>query len=166
MRDRIAVIARHDWAGFKRLPEFLDSVIAPPMGAWVAVGSPVLDGVTSLAPAYADLLDATRTALDIGIRGWLTDPGALAVERLLLASRELGDAAVARELGPLLADERLGTELVETLQVYFDSRREHARDRPPAPPREPRRSPTGSRRSRRCSAARSTTTAGAASRSR
>ncbi len=85
------------------------------------MGSPVLDGVTSLAPAYADLLDATRTALDIGIRGWLTDPGALAVERLLLASRELGDAVVARELGPLLADERLGTELVETLQVYFDS---------------------------------------------
>jgi DNA-binding PucR family transcriptional regulator len=121
LRGQIAVIVRHDWAGFTKLPSILDSVLGPPDGAWVATGSPPLEGVTSLAAAYADLLDATRTALGIGIRGWLADPGSLAVERLLLASRELGDAAVARELGLLLADERLGTELVETLQVYFDA---------------------------------------------
>jgi DNA-binding PucR family transcriptional regulator len=77
--------------------------------------------VAQLARVLADLVDATRTADLIGRRGWVPDPGSLAVERLLLESRELGDAAVEHELGALLADERLGSELVETLQVYFDS---------------------------------------------
>ena len=134
MRGRIVVLASADWAGFGRIAAVLDEVLggpgasgpaqrlaARPESAWVAVGSPAADGVTSLAPMLADLVDATRTADLIGRRGWVPDPGNLAVERLLLESRDLGEAAIEHELGPLLADERLGSELVETLQVYFDS---------------------------------------------
>ena len=42
-------------------------------------------------------------------------------ERLLLADPDLADATVRRELGPVLADERLGAKLMETLQAYFDA---------------------------------------------
>ena len=140
MHGRIAVLARADWAGLARVPAALDSVlaglaasatkatkrgkepaaVAQPQ-AWVAIGSAAVDGVLSLAETYADLVDATRTAQRLGVRGWIPDPGRLAVERLLLADRELADAAVRRELGPLLADERMGPELIETLQAYFDA---------------------------------------------
>jgi DNA-binding PucR family transcriptional regulator len=89
--------------------------------AWVAVGSGAIDGVVELAAAYADLVDATRTAQRLGARGWIPDPQALAVERLLLTDRDLADAAVRRELGPLLADDRMGAELIDTLQAYFDA---------------------------------------------
>jgi hypothetical protein len=89
--------------------------------AWVAVGSPVVEGVEAIGGVLADVIDAVRTAEDVGLRGWIPDPGHLAVERLLLAQRDLGEAAVAHELGPLLADDRLGPELIETLQVYFDA---------------------------------------------
>ena len=94
---------------------------APPSPAWVAVGSLAIDGVGDLAARYADLVDATRTAQRLGLRGWIADPERLAVERLLLADRDLADAAVQRELGPLLADERMGDVLIETLQAYFDA---------------------------------------------
>jgi hypothetical protein len=136
MRGRIVVLARADRAhkaGLGRLAVALDTVLGGPAAAgprgtrkaavssWVAVGSAAVDGVDDLGAVLADLVDATRTAEGIGLHGWIPDPGDLAVERLLLAHRDLGDAAVDRELGPLLADERLGTELVETLQVYFDA---------------------------------------------
>ena len=87
----------------------------------MAVGSRAIDGVGSLAATYADLVDATRTAQRLGLRGWIPDPEQLALERLLLADRHLADATVRRELGPVLADERFGEELIETLQAYFDA---------------------------------------------
>ena len=87
----------------------------------MAVGSGAIDGVGSLAMTYADLVDATRTAQRLGLRGWIPDPEDLALERLLLADRPLADATVRRELGPVLADERFGEELIETLQAYFDA---------------------------------------------
>jgi hypothetical protein len=149
MRGRIVLLARADWAGFGRISTSLDGALAgaraaaaggvrsatadgtrpattgggrrPRPSAWVAVGSPVVHGADDLAAVLADLVDAVRTAEIVGLRGWIPDPGHLAVERLLLAQRDLGEAAVVHELGPLLADERLGPELVETLQVYFDS---------------------------------------------
>ena len=93
----------------------------PEQAAWVAVGSGPIEGVGSLAATYADLVDATRTAQRLGLRGWIPDPEQLALERLLLADRHLADATVRRELGPLLADERFGAELIETLQAYFDA---------------------------------------------
>jgi hypothetical protein len=142
MRGRIVVLARAERSrvtgqtsklGTGRIAVALNTVLGgptaagsrgaggAPLSAWVAVGSAAIEGVDDLGAALADLVDATRTAEGIGLRGWIADPGDLAVERLLLAHRELGDAAVDRELGTLLADERLGTELVETLQVYFDA---------------------------------------------
>ncbi len=135
MRGRIVILARADHPSPGRITRALDNVLggrsavraagggATETGpsAWVAVGSPVIDAVEQLADTLADLIDATRTAEDVGLRGWVPDPGHLAVERLLLAQRDLGEAAIEHELGPLLADERLGPELVETLQVYFDA---------------------------------------------
>jgi PucR C-terminal helix-turn-helix domain len=146
MRGRIVLLARAEWAGFGRIATSLDGALGgtravtpagaarngspdqpashgrrPRASAWVAVGSPVVHGADGLAATLADLVDAVRTAEVVGLRGWIPDPGHLAVERLLLAERDLGEAAVAHELGPLLADERLGPELIETLQVYFDA---------------------------------------------
>jgi DNA-binding PucR family transcriptional regulator len=89
--------------------------------AWVAVGSRPTRGVGTLAGMYADLVDATRTAQRLGLRGWIPDPEQLALERLLLADPNLAEATVRRELGPLLADDRFGDELIETLQSYFDA---------------------------------------------
>ena len=96
---------------------------AAPQPAWVAVCARGVDGIGSLAVTYGDLVDATRTAQRLGRRGWIADPGALALERLLLADPRLAEAIVRRELGPLLDDERFGEELIETLQAYFDSGR-------------------------------------------
>jgi DNA-binding PucR family transcriptional regulator len=62
-----------------------------------------------------------RTAERLGHRGWLDHPDELAVERLLLIDDALLSVVVERELGPLLADLRMGEELVETLVVYFDA---------------------------------------------
>ena len=136
---RICILARVDWAGLTRVPTVLDNVLGnlaaaalskkAPKGAlaeasqaaWVAVGSRPIEGVGTLAGAYADLVDATRTAQRLGLRGWIPDPEQLALERLLLADPQLADATVRRELGPLLADERFGGELIETLQAYFDA---------------------------------------------
>ena len=134
MRGRIVLLARAEWPGFGRIAAALDTILGGPAAAgpgsgarrdrpsaWVAVGSPVIRGAEGLAATMADVSDAARTAEDVGLRGWVPDPGHLAVERLLLAQRDLGEAAVAHELGPLLSDERLGAELIETLQVYFDA---------------------------------------------
>jgi hypothetical protein len=137
---RIAVLASGDWAGLLRVPSVLENVLgglaaaATPrptarkgakaesrQAAWVAVSSGSIDGIGSLAGTYADLVDATRTAQQLGLRGWIANPEQLALERLLLSNRHLADATVQRELGPLLADERFGAELIETLQAYFDA---------------------------------------------
>ena len=136
---RIAVLAADDWAGLSRVPTVLDSVLGglaaaalsggrARKGALTEAGRLVgrgrvraIDGVGSLAATYADLVDATRTAQRLGLRGWIPDPEQLALERLLLADRHLADATVRRELGPLLADERFGEELIATLQAYFDA---------------------------------------------
>ena len=137
---RVAVLAREDWAGMKRVPTVLDTVLGSlaaaalsrskgrkggltevAQSAWVAVGSRPIEGVGTLAGNYADLVDATRTAQRLGLRGWIPDPEQLALERLLLADPHLAEATVRRELGPLLADERFGGELIETLQAYFDA---------------------------------------------
>ena len=141
LMGRICILARDDWAGLTRVASILDSVLGslaeaarsrkskvrktgPPevgQAAWVAVGSRPIDGVGTLAGTYADLVDATRTAQRLGLRGWIPDPEQLALERLLLADPNLAEATVRRELGPLLADERFGGELIETLQAYFDA---------------------------------------------
>ncbi len=119
LMGRIAVLATANWAGLSRLAMVLDNVVGE--AAWVAVGSRATEGVGSLAATFADLVDATRTAQRLDLRGWIPDPEQLGLERLLLSNRHLGDATVQSELGPLLSDERFGDELIETLQAYFDA---------------------------------------------
>ena len=140
LMGRICILAREEWAGLTRVPDALDTVLGnlaaaarsrsklrkggptdAGQEAWVAVGSRPIDGVGTLGGTYADLVDATRTAHRLGLRGWIPDPEQLALERLLLADPQLAEATVRRELGPLLADERFGGELIETLQAYFDA---------------------------------------------
>jgi DNA-binding PucR family transcriptional regulator len=139
LMGRIAVLAREDWAGLSHVPTVLDTVlggiaaanlsragigsegVAEAGKAWVAVGSQAVADVSSLAGRYADLVAATRTAQGLDLRGWIPDPEQLALERLLLDNPRLADATVRRELGPVLADERFGEELIETLQAYFDA---------------------------------------------
>src|SRR4029079_19231848 len=65
--------------------------------AWVAVGSRPIDGVGPLPGVYAQLVDATRAALRLVLRGGIADPEQLALERLLLADRRLADATIRRE---------------------------------------------------------------------
>jgi DNA-binding PucR family transcriptional regulator len=117
-RGQVVVLTKVSWAGIGRLRD----VVAVEAGAEAtAVLSPPTAGVERLAPAMARLFEALRTALRLGRRGWIEDPDDLAVERLLLADDALLATVVARELGPLLADQRMGEELVGTLQVYFDT---------------------------------------------
>ncbi len=142
-RGRIVVVARGDWPGLPRLHTTLDAVLGdrPPAGAarlairgrddspsvgeaaapWTAVVGPVVTGVEALAPALHALVDTLRTAERLGHRGWLDHPNELAVERLMLNDDELLGVVVHHELGPLLADARMGAELVETLDVYFEA---------------------------------------------
>ena len=88
---------------------------------WTAVVGPVVTGVEALAPALHALIDTLRTAERLGHRGWLDHPNELAVERLMLIDDELLGVVVHHELGPLLADTRMGDELIETLDVYFEA---------------------------------------------
>ena len=67
---------------------------------------------------------------EVGRHGVIDDVAELGVERLLLSDPDLAGTIIDRELGALLRDARMGEELVETLQVYFDAggnRRETAR---------------------------------------
>jgi hypothetical protein len=117
-RGRVVVLARASWPGIARLREGLSDTVGPTA---TAIISPATAGVERLAPSMARLLEALRTALRLDRHGWIDDPDDLAVERLMLADDALLATVVNRELGPLLADPRMGEELVETLQVYFDT---------------------------------------------
>ena len=64
---------------------------------------------------------SVRTAVRIGRRGWIDEPDELALEELVTVDDALLDAAVARELGAILGDARMGFELIETLEAYFES---------------------------------------------
>ena len=96
-----------------------------------------VDGVPALARSMVELQEGLRVATRIGRRGVIDDVAELGVERLLLSDPELVATIIDRELGPLLDDPRMGDELVETLQAYFDvggnrratARRLHLADR-------------------------------------
>ena len=117
MAWRVAVLAICP-VGIARLRDGLTEVAGPDT---TAVLSQPTAGVERLAPAMARLFETLRTAIRLDRRGWIDDPDDLAVERLLLADDALLATVVERELGPLLADPRMGEELVRTLQVYFDT---------------------------------------------
>ena len=121
---------------WQRLQDAIRSVLgrrrAGPAGSdepWTAVAVKA-DGVDRLAAALADLQEGLQVAHDIGRHGVIDDLAELGIERLLLSDPDLDAVIIDRELGKLLADPRMGEELVETLQTYFDcgyNRRETAR---------------------------------------
>ncbi len=117
-RGRVLILARASWPGLGALRDGLGDVAGD---AWTAVVSPSIARVEGLAPTLAKLLETLRTAGRLRRRGWIENPDDLAVERLMLADDELLQTIVDRELGPLLADARMGDELVRTLRIYFDA---------------------------------------------
>ena len=88
------------------------------------------EGVRAWSRTLVELQEGLRVAKAIGRQGMIGDVAELGVERLLLSDPDLAATIMERELGPLLADSRMGEELVETLQVFVDAggnRRETAR---------------------------------------
>ena len=123
----------HEW---QRLKEAIGRVLGMVEPSWTAIAVRV-DGVRGLAGSLLELQEGLRVADGIGRHGPIDDLAELGVERLLLSDPELASAVIDRELGPLLADHRMGDELIETLQVFFDAgengretaRRMHLADR-------------------------------------
>jgi hypothetical protein len=117
-RGLLVVLTRASWPAADRLPRHLDDLLGPD---WVAVaGEPVI-GVEGIAATMGRLTLSIRTALRIGREGWIASPDELALEELVTVDDTLLDAAVTRELGAILADGRMGPDLLETLEVYLDS---------------------------------------------
>jgi PucR C-terminal helix-turn-helix domain len=116
-RGRVVILARATWPGLARLRTGLEAAEFE----WTAVQTSSVKTVESLAPALARLLDTLRTAHRLGRRGWIEHADDLAVERLLLADDSLLATVVEKELGPIIADARMGDELIHTLRAYFDS---------------------------------------------
>jgi hypothetical protein len=118
-RGRVLVFAAGDWAGEGRLREALPKLLGDHC---VAVDSGPIEGVEALADALAQADYSASVAEDLGHVGWVGDPGELALETTFLLDDELVSAAIGQELGPLLADQRMGEELIETLETYLGSR--------------------------------------------
>jgi hypothetical protein len=116
---RILVLARPDWVGIGRLRDGLASVLGV---SWVAVDMERIEGFDALGAAPAQAEYAVAVASGLGRRGWIGDPSTIALETTFLLDPTLVRAAIERELGPLLADERMGDELIETLEVHLASR--------------------------------------------
>ena len=147
-RGSIVAILGPDPRDWTRLQESARVVLSPRARArqhaetpevdqtWTAIAMRV-DGVPALARSMVELQEGLRVATRIGRRGVIDDVAELGVERLLLSDPELVATIIDRELGPLLDDPRMGDELVETLQAYFDvggnrratARRLHLADR-------------------------------------
>ncbi len=117
-RGLVVVLARASWPAADRLPQHLDDLLGPD---WVAVAGEPVVGVEGIAATMGRLTLSLRTALRIGRDGWISGPDELALEELVTVDDALLDAAVARELGAILADGRMGPDLLETLKVYLDS---------------------------------------------
>ena len=132
-RGRIVAILGADDREWTRLQDALQRVLGTGSGgadlAWTAIAVQA-SGVGEIARGLADLQEGLRVATDIDRHGVIDDLAEVAIERLLLSDRDLAATIVDHELGELLADKRMGEELIETLQVYFDAggnRRETAR---------------------------------------
>ena len=128
-RGSIVGILGPDPREWQRLQDAVAKVFGSEAPSWIAIATRV-DGVGALARSLAELQEGLRVADGIDRRGVIDDLSELGIERLLLSDPDLAAAIVDRELGALLAEPRMGEELVETLQVFFDSgenRRETAR---------------------------------------
>ncbi|MET0772578.1 MAG: helix-turn-helix domain-containing protein [Candidatus Limnocylindrales bacterium] len=118
-RGRVLVLARADWIGVGRLRDGLTGILGE---SWVAVDMAQLEGFDALGSAPAEAEFAVAMASGLGRRGWIGEPATIALETTFLLDPALVRSAIEHELGPLLADERMGEELIETLEVYLASR--------------------------------------------
>ncbi len=132
-RGSVVAILGPDPQEFRRLTDVVQDVLgdAGPdeEPSWVAIAM-AADGVRAWSRTLVELQEGLRIAKAIGRHGMIDDVAELGVERLLLSDPDLAATIIGRELGALLADPRMGEELVETLQVYVDAggnRRETAR---------------------------------------
>jgi hypothetical protein len=115
-RGRILVLARGDWAGLTRLRTSLTRLMRDD---WVAVDIAHIDGFESVSSALGQAEYAVGVAAGLGYRGWVGDPSTIALETTFLLDQPLVRSAIEHELGALLADARMGEELIETLAVYL-----------------------------------------------
>ncbi|HET9083370.1 MAG TPA: helix-turn-helix domain-containing protein [Candidatus Limnocylindrales bacterium] len=128
-RGAIVAVLAPDPREWQRLQKAIGTVFGASTASWTAIAVRA-EGVPAIAHTLAELHEGLRVADDIGRRGVVDDLAELGIERLLLSDPALAAVIVERELGALLADPRMGDELVETLQVFFDAgenRRETAR---------------------------------------
>jgi hypothetical protein len=117
-RGLVVVLASAAWPAAAKLPPHLEALLGP---SWIAVAGSPVQGVEGIAATMGRLTLSLRTAVRVGRRGWIDEPDELALEELVTVDDALLDAAVARELGAILDDVRMGPELIETLEAYFDS---------------------------------------------
>jgi hypothetical protein len=115
-RGRIVVLARVDWPG---VPRLRSSLIRIMNDDWVAVDIANIEGFESISTALSQAEYAVGVASELGYRGWVGDPGTIALETTFLLDGPLVRSAIEHELGGLLADARMGEELIETLAVYL-----------------------------------------------
>ncbi len=113
---RIVVLARAAWPGVASLDRTLDELSE---GGWLAIDTPDIEGLARVAPAFGAVLGALRVGERCGLHGRIA-VGALALERALLADEVVLDAAIERELGPILRAPRIGDALLVTLEAYLE----------------------------------------------
>jgi hypothetical protein len=117
-RGLIVVLAAADWPASTKLRPHLDESLGRD---WVAVAGDAVEGVEAVAASMGRATLSLRTAVRVGRHGWIDGPDELALEELVTVDDDLLEAAVDRELGAILDDGRMGPELVETLEIYFES---------------------------------------------
>jgi hypothetical protein len=118
-RGRIVVFGKVGWAGERRLREALEGVLGE---YHVAVDSGPVEGIEPLADRLVETEYSATVAEALGRWGWIDDPGELALETTFLLDERLLRTIIERELGPLLAEQRMGEELLDTLAVYLGAR--------------------------------------------
>jgi hypothetical protein len=118
-RGHVLVFATAAWTGEPRLRAALPKVLGDDI---VVIDTGIVEGVEALSDALTHADYSATVAAALGRRGWIGDPGSLALETTFLLDRTLVRSAVERELGPLLSDPRMGDELIETLEVYLGAK--------------------------------------------
>jgi hypothetical protein len=128
-RGSIVALLGTDPREWRQLQSAAAKVLGSDLPSWIAIAM-WAEGVSGFGPALIELQEGLRVAVMIGRSGLVDDLAELGLERLLLSDPGLAAVILDRELGPLLADKRMGEELIETVQVFFDvgeNRRETAR---------------------------------------
>ena len=139
LHGRIAVLARADWAGLARVPSVLDrssGALRPPRprrraGARSTRRRPAGLGRGRVgggrrrrgrsATTYADIVDATRTARRLGLRGWIPDPRGSPSNDCCSPTGRSPTPRSSRSWARSSPTSAWARELVETLQAYFDA---------------------------------------------